>query len=35
MREINDGAVSVDEILATFRYCMLPGSGIAVGDGWP
>lgn len=35
LREINDGATSVDQIFATFRYCVLPGSEIAVGDGLP
>ena len=35
LREINDGATSVEQSFATFRYCMLPGSESAAGDGLP
>ena len=35
LREINDGAASVEQIFATSRYCVCRGSGIAVGDGLP
>jgi hypothetical protein len=35
LREINDGAVSVNQIFTNFRHWVLPGSENAAGGGLP